>query len=45
MAYWTDKGTDKKQNEGNEISKFIFNKTWNAIRKDVSLWMIPVESY
>lgn len=38
-------GTDKIQSEHYEMSKYIFNKTWNAIRKDVSLWMVPVESY
>lgn len=38
-------GTDKMQSEQYEMSKLIFNKTWNAIRKDVSLWMVPVENY
>ena len=33
------------QSEHYEVEKLIFNKTWTAIRKDASLWMVPIESY
>lgn len=40
-------GNSKNQmlSEHYEVETSIFYKTWTAIRKDVSLWMIPVESY
>ena len=37
--------SDNSKDEMLRLKKFFFNKTWNVIRKDLSLWMIPSDSF